>query len=78
MGLLARKIAGFALAPVAAVHDGGAVAAILADGRTLVVEAGTQHRKNFRLSAYPILAFLTRVRVIISTGILYLQDQLYH
>lgn len=51
-----------------------AVAAALAESRTLVVEAGTGTGKTY---AYLTPALLADARVIISTGTRHLQDQLY-
>ncbi len=52
-----------------------AVDAILQDGGTLIVEAGTGTGKTY---AYLIPALRSGARVIISTGTRHLQDQLYH
>jgi ATP-dependent DNA helicase DinG len=52
-----------------------AVAAAMADGETLVVEAGTGIGKTF---AYLVPALLNGGKVIVSTGTRTLQDQLYH
>ena len=52
-----------------------AVDAILQDGGTLIVEAGTGIGKTY---AYLIPALRSGARVIISTGTRHLQDQLYH
>ncbi|HRC71756.1 MAG TPA: ATP-dependent DNA helicase [Candidatus Competibacter sp.] len=51
-----------------------AVAAVLRDGGTLVVEAGTGTGKTY---AYLVPALLAGLRVIISTGTRHLQDQLF-
>jgi ATP-dependent DNA helicase DinG len=51
------------------------VAAAIAEGDTLVVEAGTGTGKTF---AYLIPALLSGRRVIVSTGTRALQDQLFH
>ncbi len=51
-----------------------AVAAVLQDGGTLVVEAGTGTGKTY---AYLVPALLAGLRVIISTGPRHLQDQLF-
>lgn len=72
-GLLARQVAGFAPRPQQQ-EMAAAVAAILDDGGTLIVEAGTGTGKTF---AYLIPALLSGTRVIISTGTRHLQDQLY-
>ncbi len=52
-----------------------AVDAILQEGGTLIVEAGTGTGKTY---AYLIPALQSGARVIISTGTRHLQDQLYH
>lgn len=52
-----------------------AVDAILQDGGTLIVEAGTGTGKTY---AYLIPVLRSKKRVIISTGTRHLQDQLYH
>ncbi len=52
-----------------------AVDAILQDGGTLIVEAGTGTGKTY---AYLIPVLRSGKRVIISTGTRHLQDQLYH
>ena len=52
-----------------------AVEAILNEGGTLIVEAGTGTGKTY---AYLAPALLSGRRVIISTGTRHLQDQLYH
>lgn len=52
-----------------------AVTAALAEGGTLVVEAGTGTGKTF---AYLVPAMLSGQRVIVSTGTKALQDQLFH
>jgi ATP-dependent DNA helicase DinG len=52
-----------------------AVDAILQEGGTLIVEAGTGTGKTY---AYLIPALRSGARVIISTGTRHLQDQLYH
>lgn len=55
-------------------HLAVAVARALAEGRTLVGEAGTGTGKTF---AYLVPALLSGQRIIISTGTRHLQDQLY-
>ncbi|KAB2924524.1 MAG: ATP-dependent DNA helicase [Candidatus Contendobacter sp.] len=52
-----------------------AVGAILEDGGSLIVEAGTGTGKTF---AYLAPALLSGARTLISTGTRHLQDQLYH
>ena len=52
-----------------------AIDAILQEGGTLIVEAGTGTGKTY---AYLIPALRSGARVIISTGTRHLQDQLYH
>ncbi len=59
----------------AATGMAAAVAAILEDGGTLIVEAGTGTGKTF---AYLIPALQSGARIIISTGTRHLQDQLFH
>ncbi|MBK8507856.1 MAG: ATP-dependent DNA helicase [Candidatus Competibacteraceae bacterium] len=51
-----------------------AVAAVIEEGGTLVVEAGTGTGKTY---AYLVPALLSGMRVIISTGTRHLQDQLF-
>ncbi|MBL8260260.1 MAG: ATP-dependent DNA helicase [Candidatus Competibacteraceae bacterium] len=51
-----------------------AVAAVLDEGGTLIVEAGTGTGKTY---AYLVPALLSGMRVIISTGTRHLQDQLF-
>ena len=72
-GLLARALPGYA--PRAAQREmAEAVAATLAEGGRLVVEAGTGTGKTF---AYLVPALLSRRKVIVSTGTKHLQDQLF-
>ncbi len=72
-GLLARKLPGYA--PRDAQRTmAEAVAATLADGGRLVVEAGTGTGKTF---AYLVPALLSGRRIIVSTGTKHLQDQLF-
>ncbi|HFD81503.1 MAG TPA: ATP-dependent DNA helicase, partial [Gammaproteobacteria bacterium] len=52
-----------------------AVERALAQGETLIVEAGTGTGKTF---AYLVPALLSGLRVVISTGTRHLQDQLFH
>lgn len=73
-GPLARHIAGYAPREVQ-VAMAEAVAAAFAAHATLVVEAGTGIGKTF---AYLVPALLSGKRVVISTGTLNLQDQLFH
>ncbi|MFO7641658.1 MAG: ATP-dependent DNA helicase [Candidatus Competibacteraceae bacterium] len=73
-GPLARQVPGFAPRPQQQAMA-AAVEAILEDGGTLLVEAGTGTGKTFAYLA-PVLR--SGARVIISTGTRHLQDQLYH
>jgi ATP-dependent DNA helicase DinG len=73
-GPLARQVPGFAPRPQQQ-DMATAVAAILEDGGSLIVEAGTGTGKTF---AYLVPVLLSGARVIISTGTRHLQDQLYH
>ncbi|MCC8998462.1 MAG: ATP-dependent DNA helicase [Candidatus Contendobacter sp.] len=73
-GPLAQQVAGFAPRPQQQ-DMAAAVAAILDDSGTLIVEAGTGTGKTF---AYLIPALLAGARIIISTGTRHLQDQLYY
>lgn len=73
-GPFAGQIPGFAPRP-AQQQMAKAVAAVLDDGGTLIVEAGTGTGKTY---AYLAPALLSGARVIISTGTRHLQDQLYH
>lgn len=73
-GPLSRHVAGYAPRAVQA-EMAEAVAAAFAQGRTLVVEAGTGIGKTF---AYLVPALLAGHRVVISTGTLNLQDQLFY
>ncbi|HVC01612.1 MAG TPA: ATP-dependent DNA helicase [Steroidobacteraceae bacterium] len=72
-GPLARALPGYGLRPEQAAMA-VAVAAALARGEPLLVEAGTGTGKTF---AYLVPALLSGRRVIISTGTRTLQDQLY-
>ncbi len=72
-GPLARQIRGFAPRPPQQAMT-AAVATTLAEGGTLIVEAGTGTGKTY---AYLVPALLSGARVIISTGTRHLQDQLY-
>ncbi len=73
-GPLVQQVAGFA--PRSQQQDmAAAVAAILEDSGTLIVEAGTGTGKTF---AYLVPVLLSGLRVIISTGTRHLQDQLFH
>ncbi len=72
-GPLASQVPGFA--PRAPQQQmAAAVAAVLEDGGTLLVEAGTGIGKTY---AYLVPALLSGARVIISTGTRHLQDQLF-
>jgi ATP-dependent DNA helicase DinG len=73
-GPLARKVAGYAPREVQATMA-EAVRDALARQQTLVVEAGTGTGKTF---AYLVPALLAGKRVVLSTGTLNLQDQLFH
>lgn len=72
-GLLAEKIPGFA--PRKPQQDmAAAIEQVLADGATLVCEAGTGTGKTF---AYLVPGLLSGKRLLISTGTKTLQDQLF-
>ncbi len=72
-GLLAKKIPAFA--PRQAQREmAGAIEKVLADGATLVCEAGTGTGKTF---AYLVPGLLSGQRLLISTGTKTLQDQLF-
>ncbi|MFO1422582.1 MAG: ATP-dependent DNA helicase [Candidatus Competibacteraceae bacterium] len=73
-GPLARHVPGFA-PRLPQQRMAQAVDAILEDGGSLIVEAGTGTGKTF---AYLTPALLSGARVLISTGTRHLQDQLYH
>ena len=73
-GPLARQVPGFAPRPQQQAMA-AAVEAILEDGGTLIVEAGTGTGKTF---AYLAPALRSGARIIISTGTRHLQDQIYH
>jgi ATP-dependent DNA helicase DinG len=73
-GPLARQVPGFA-PRLQQQEMAAAVEAILNEGGTLIVEAGTGTGKTY---AYLVPALLSGARVIISTGTRHLQDQLYH
>ncbi len=72
-GPLARQVSGFAPRPQQQAMA-AAVEAILEEGGTLIVEAGTGTGKTF---AYLAPALRSGARVLISTGTRHLQDQLY-
>ncbi len=73
-GALARLLPGFAPRPQQqALAD--AIESALAEGGTLVAEAGTGTGKTF---AYLVPAMLSGQKVVISTGTKALQDQLFH
>ncbi len=73
-GALAREVSGYAPRAVQAAMA-EAVRGALERRQTLVVEAGTGTGKTF---AYLVPALLAGKRVVISTGTLNLQDQLFH
>ena len=73
-GPLARQVAGYAPRAVQA-EMADAVARAFSQQETLVVEAGTGTGKTF---AYLVPALLAGHRVVISTGTLNLQDQLFY
>lgn len=73
-GPLARQVPGFA-PRLEQQEMAAAVEAVLSEGGTLVVEAGTGTGKTY---AYLVPALLSGARVMISTGTRHLQDQLYH
>src|SRR5689334_4843618 len=73
-GPLARQITGYSPRQVQ-VEMAEAVAAALKDKATLAIEAGTGTGKTF---AYLAPALLSGGRIIVSTGTLNLQDQLFH
>jgi len=73
-GPLARHTPGFA-PRLQQQQMAASVDAILNEGGTLIVEAGTGTGKTY---AYLTPALLSGMRVIISTGTRHLQDQLYH
>ncbi len=72
-GPLARNIAGFA-SRAAQTQMAREVASTLADGGTLVAEAGTGTGKTF---AYLVPAVLSGRRIVVSTGTKNLQDQIF-
>lgn len=72
-GVFESRLGGFAPRE-AQIRMADAVEAALADGRDLVIEAGTGIGKTL---AYLVPALLSGERVIISTGTKTLQDQLY-
>jgi len=73
-GLFAQKISGFtARAAQQAMAD--SIAEALAQGESLVCEAGTGTGKTY---AYLVPALLSGKKVIVSTGTKPLQDQLFH
>jgi ATP-dependent DNA helicase DinG len=73
-GLLAQAVDGFTPRPQQQAMA-ERVAAALADGETLVCEAGTGTGKTF---AYLVPALLSGRKVIVATGTRNLQDQLFH
>ncbi|MBI3171134.1 MAG: ATP-dependent DNA helicase, partial [Hydrocarboniphaga effusa] len=73
-GPLARHIAGYAPRDVQS-QMASAVASALERHDSLIVEAGTGTGKTF---AYLVPALLSGRRVVISTGTLNLQDQLFY
>lgn len=73
-GALAKAIDGFA-AREPQIQMAEAVEAVIKNGKTLVVEAGTGTGKTF---AYLVPALLADKKVVISTGTKNLQEQLFH
>lgn len=73
-GLLARRLEGYRHRPQQEAMA-RAVAEVLADGGTLICEAGTGTGKTF---AYLVPALLSGRKVLVSTGTKNLQDQLFH
>jgi ATP-dependent DNA helicase DinG len=73
-GLLARRLDGYRHRPQQEAMA-RAVAEVLADGGTLICEAGTGTGKTF---AYLVPALLSGRKVLVSTGTKNLQDQLFH
>jgi ATP-dependent DNA helicase DinG len=73
-GLLSQRLEGYKHRPQQQAMA-EAVAALLADGGTLVCEAGTGTGKTF---AYLVPALLSGRKVLVSTGTRNLQDQLFH
>ncbi|MGB5468543.1 MAG: ATP-dependent DNA helicase, partial [Sedimenticolaceae bacterium] len=72
-GLLARTLDGFSHRPQQ-LEMAEAIAAVMAQGGSLIAEAGTGTGKTF---AYLVPALLSGQKVIISTGTRNLQDQLF-
>lgn len=73
-GLLAERLSGYRHRPQQQAMA-EVVAKLLADGGTLLCEAGTGTGKTF---AYLVPALLSGRKVIVSTGTRNLQDQLFH
>ncbi|NCA88770.1 MAG: ATP-dependent DNA helicase [Gammaproteobacteria bacterium] len=73
-GLLAQRLPGYNHRPQQAAMA-EEVAQVLAEGGTLICEAGTGTGKTY---AYLVPALLAGRKVLISTGTRALQDQLYH
>jgi len=73
-GLLARRLEGYRHRPQQEAMA-RAVAEVLAEGGTLISEAGTGTGKTF---AYLVPALLSGRKVLVSTGTKNLQDQLFH
>ena len=73
-GLLSERLSGYRHRPQQQAMA-EAVAGSLADGETLICEAGTGTGKTF---AYLVPALLSGRKVLVSTGTRNLQDQLFH
>jgi ATP-dependent DNA helicase DinG len=73
-GLLARRLPGYAFRPQQQAMA-ECIAQAMAQGGTLICEAGTGTGKTF---AYLVPALLSGRKVLISTGTRNLQDQLFH
>ena len=73
-GLLSERLSGYRHRPQQQAMA-EAVAESLADGETLICEAGTGTGKTF---AYLVPALLSGRKVLVSTGTRNLQDQLFH
>jgi len=73
-GLLSQRLEGYRHRPQQQAMA-EAVAASLADGGTLICEAGTGTGKTF---AYLVPALLSGHKILVSTGTRNLQDQLFH
>jgi ATP-dependent DNA helicase DinG len=73
-GALARRLEGYTHRPQQQAMA-EVVGDVLAEGQTLICEAGTGTGKTF---AYLVPALLSALKVVVSTGTRNLQDQLYH